>query len=156
MKKRISYILLIVATVIWGLAFVAQKAATVIPPFTVGTIRSLLATLFLICLIPLTDRLTKNGRRLFNSKKNTRLHPPRAYRRSHTRCNNHGCHRLSAIRHRRRNRCGQGGLYHCSLRGGCAPYLYFFRQKAAYRGDHQHTHCHSGLFPAVYSPRRSL
>lgn len=69
MKKRISYILLIVATVIWGLAFVAQKAATVIPPFTVGTIRSLLATLFLICLIPLTDRLTKNGRRLFNSKK---------------------------------------------------------------------------------------
>lgn len=69
MKKRISYILLIVATVIWGLAFVAQKAATVIPPFTVGTIRSLLATLFLICLIPLTDRLTKNGRRLFNYKK---------------------------------------------------------------------------------------
>jgi len=69
MKKRISYILLIVATVIWGLAFVAQKAATVIPPFTVGAIRSLLATLFLICLIPLTDRLTKNGRRLFNSKK---------------------------------------------------------------------------------------
>ncbi len=69
MKKRISYILLIVATVIWGLAFVAQKAATVIPPFAVGTIRSLLATLFLICLIPLTDRLTKNGRRLFNSKK---------------------------------------------------------------------------------------
>lgn len=69
MKKRISYILLIVATVIWGLAFVAQKAATAIPPFTVGTIRSLLATLFLICLIPLTDRLTKNGRRLFNSKK---------------------------------------------------------------------------------------
>ncbi len=69
MKKRISYILLIVATVIWGLAFVAQKAATVIPPFAVGAIRSLLATLFLICLIPLTDRLTKNGRRLFNSKK---------------------------------------------------------------------------------------
>lgn len=69
MKKRISYLLLIIATVIWGLAFVAQKASAGIPPFTVGVIRSLFAAILLICLIPITDRLTKNGRRLFNSKK---------------------------------------------------------------------------------------
>lgn len=68
MKKRIAYALLIIATVIWGFAFVAQKEASIIPPFTVGALRSLFAAIFLIGLIPVTDRLTKNGRRLFNSK----------------------------------------------------------------------------------------
>ncbi len=68
MKKRIAYALLIIATVIWGFAFVAQKEASSVPPFTVGAVRSLFATLFLICLIPITDRLTKNGRRLLNEK----------------------------------------------------------------------------------------
>lgn len=69
MKKSISYLLFFIATLIWGFAFVAQKAASIIPPFVVGSLRSLLATLFLIGLIPITDRLTKNGRRLLNSKK---------------------------------------------------------------------------------------
>lgn len=69
MKKSISYLLFFIATLIWGFAFVAQKAASIIPPFLVGTLRSLLATLFLIGLIPITDRLTKNSRRLLNSKK---------------------------------------------------------------------------------------
>ena len=69
MKKSISYLLFFIATLIWGFAFVAQKAASIIPPFVVGALRSLLATLFLIGLIPITDRLTKNGRRLLNSKK---------------------------------------------------------------------------------------
>ena len=69
MKKSISYLLFFIATLIWGFAFVAQKAASIIPPFPVGVLRSLLATLFLIGLIPITDRLTKNGRRLLNSKK---------------------------------------------------------------------------------------
>ena len=69
MKKSISYLLFFIATVIWGFAFVAQKTAAIIPPFLVGALRSLLAVLFLICLIPITDRLTKNGRRLLNSKK---------------------------------------------------------------------------------------
>lgn len=69
MKKSISYLLFFIATLIWGFAFVAQKAASIIPPFVVGALRSLLATLFLIGLIPITDRLTKNGRGLLNSKK---------------------------------------------------------------------------------------
>ena len=69
MKKSISYLLFFIATLIWGFAFVAQKAASIIPPFVVGALRSLLATLFLFGLIPITDRLTKNGRRLLSSKK---------------------------------------------------------------------------------------
>lgn len=62
LKQRIAYILFIIATIIWGFAFVAQKAATLIPPFSVGAIRSLFASVFLFCLIPLMDRLTKSGR----------------------------------------------------------------------------------------------
>lgn len=68
MKKRLSYLLFIVATVIWGFAFIAQKQATVIPAFTVGTIRSLLASLFIFALIPFTDKLTKNERGLTAGK----------------------------------------------------------------------------------------
>ena len=68
MKKRISYILFLIATIIWGFAFVAQKNATLIPPFAVGAIRSGMAVLFLLALIPFTDRLTKNGRRLLHPK----------------------------------------------------------------------------------------
>lgn len=69
MKKRISYLLFVIATIIWGFAFVAQKTASIIPPFVVGALRSLLATLFLMGLIPITDRLTKNGRKMLNSKR---------------------------------------------------------------------------------------
>ena len=61
-RRRVAYLMFIIATVIWGFAFVAQKAATLIPPFSVGAIRSLLATVFLFGLIPPMDRLTKNGR----------------------------------------------------------------------------------------------
>ena len=68
MKKKLSYILFLIATVIWGLAFIAQKAATLIPPFTVGAIRSLLASLFLLALIPIMDRVSGNGRHLFGGK----------------------------------------------------------------------------------------
>lgn len=69
MKKRLSYLLLIAATVIWGFAFSAQKAAAVLPPFTVGALRSLFAAIFLLCLIPIMDKLTGNGRKILNSKK---------------------------------------------------------------------------------------
>ena len=62
MKKKIAYILFTIATIIWGFAFIAQKQATLIPTFTVGMMRSLLASLFIFAMIPLTDRLTKNGR----------------------------------------------------------------------------------------------
>ena len=62
MKKRISTLLLVIATVIWGVAFISQKQAAVIPAFTVGSARSLLASIFLFAMIPIMDRLTKNGR----------------------------------------------------------------------------------------------
>ena len=62
MKKKLAYVLFIIATIIWGFAFIAQKQATLIPTFTVGMMRSLLASLFIFAMIPLTDRLTKNGR----------------------------------------------------------------------------------------------
>lgn len=69
MKKSLSYGLLLLATVIWGFAFVAQKAAVIIPPITVCALRSGIAMLFLVAIIPLTDRITKNGRRLLNEKR---------------------------------------------------------------------------------------
>lgn len=62
MKKKLAYVLFFLATIIWGFAFIAQKQATLIPAFTVGMMRSLLASLFIFAMIPLTDRLTKNGR----------------------------------------------------------------------------------------------
>ncbi len=69
MKKRLSYFLLIIATIIWGLAFTAQKEASVLPVFTVGVIRSIFASLLLFILIPITDSATKSERRLFGGKK---------------------------------------------------------------------------------------
>ena len=68
MNKKIAYILFFIATVIWGFAFIAQKQATLIPAFTVGMLRSLLASLFIFALIPFTDRLTNNGRGLSGGK----------------------------------------------------------------------------------------
>lgn len=65
MRKRVSTLFFIVATMLWGLAFSAQKDAAVIPAPTVSAIRALLASLFLFLLMPLTDRLTKNGRRAY-------------------------------------------------------------------------------------------
>lgn len=68
MKKQLSNLLFLIATVIWGFAFVAQKEAAIIPAFTVGAIRSLFAVVFLILIIPLSDKLTKNGRRLISRR----------------------------------------------------------------------------------------
>ena len=65
MKKKQAYLLFLVATVIWGFAFVAQKAAVVLPPFTVCALRAGIAALFLLAIIPLTDRLTGTGRSLY-------------------------------------------------------------------------------------------
>lgn len=65
MKKRQAYLLFLLATVIWGFAFVAQKAATVLSPFTVCALRAGLASIFLFAIIPLTDRMTGTGRKFF-------------------------------------------------------------------------------------------
>lgn len=69
MKKYISPILFIIATMLWGFAFSAQKAASDLPAFTLGALRSIIAVLFLMSIIPLLDKFTGNGRRLFGGKK---------------------------------------------------------------------------------------
>lgn len=63
-KKLFSVVILLIASIIWGLAFSAQKDAGELGGFTVGAARNLFAFLFLLPIIPLMDRLTKNGRRI--------------------------------------------------------------------------------------------
>ena len=67
-RRRFAYLLFIIATVIWGLAFIFQKQASVVAAFTVGSARSLLAAVFIFAMIPMTDKLTKNGRGLSAKK----------------------------------------------------------------------------------------
>ena len=59
----------LIATAVWGFAFVAQKEATTISAFTIGSVRSIMAAIFLFALIPFTDRFAINGRRLFTEKR---------------------------------------------------------------------------------------
>ena len=68
MKKHFSSFLMLVAAAIWGFAFVAQKEAAVVPPFTLVFARSLLGTVFLFFLILVLDRLLKTGRHLVSKK----------------------------------------------------------------------------------------
>lgn len=65
MKKYISSILFIIAAMLWGFAFSAQKEAGVLPAFTIGAVRNIIASVFLILVIPALDKFMKNGRRLF-------------------------------------------------------------------------------------------
>lgn len=60
--------MLSLATVIWGFAFVAQKAAVILPAFAVGAFRSIIAAVFLLLILPLTDKITANGRSFFSKK----------------------------------------------------------------------------------------
>ena len=69
MKKNISCILFVIAAMIWGFAFSAQKQIEEVPAFTVGAVRNIFATLFLFLLIPLLDKATGNGRIVFSKKK---------------------------------------------------------------------------------------
>lgn len=68
-KKLFSVVILLIASIIWGLAFSAQKDAGELGGFTVGAARNLFAFLFLIPIIPLMDRLTKSGRQLISEKR---------------------------------------------------------------------------------------
>ncbi|MBQ7333430.1 MAG: DMT family transporter [Clostridia bacterium] len=67
-KNYISPLLLLLAAMIWGFAFSAQDAASNVPPFTLGASRSLLASVFLIALIPIIDKSKKSEHRLFSKK----------------------------------------------------------------------------------------
>ena len=69
LKKYLSPILLIVAAMIWGFAFSAQKAAEAVPPLTIGAVRSLFAAIFLIFVVIIFDRVLNTGRRLFSKEK---------------------------------------------------------------------------------------
>ena len=61
MKKYISPILLILAAAIWGFAFSMQKSAESVPPFTLGALRSIIAAVFLLALIPFSSKLSDTG-----------------------------------------------------------------------------------------------
>ncbi len=56
-KKYLSAALLLFAAIIWGFAFSAQKSSAEVPPFAMGAVRSLFASLFLFLLIPALDKL---------------------------------------------------------------------------------------------------
>ena len=69
MKKHFSAVLLVIAAAIWGFAFSAQKAAEAVPAFTLGCARSIFATIFLVFVIMIFDKLTKSNRKLFSKEK---------------------------------------------------------------------------------------
>lgn len=64
MKKILSPILCITAAILWGFSFVAQKATTVVPTFTLLFSRSIVAVCFLIPAVTVFDKLSKSGRKL--------------------------------------------------------------------------------------------
>lgn len=69
MKKYLSSLMLLLAAMIWGFAFSAQKAAETVPPFTLGALRSIIAGVFLLLIIPALDKLRHTGRHLFLKKR---------------------------------------------------------------------------------------
>lgn len=69
LKKIISPTLLVLAAMIWGFAFSAQKAAEAVPVFTTGVTRSLFATVFLTITVLLFDKINHTGRCLFSKEK---------------------------------------------------------------------------------------
>ncbi len=69
LKKYISPLLLIGASVIWGFAFSMQKSAEAVPPLTLGMARSFLGALFLIPVILIFDKIFNTGRTLFSKSK---------------------------------------------------------------------------------------
>ena len=66
MKKHISPFLLLIAALIWGFAFVAQKAASEIPPFALGATRTAIAVPVIALVVIFFDKASKNGRKLFS------------------------------------------------------------------------------------------
>ncbi len=68
MKKYFSTLILFIAAIIWGFAFIAQKAASSIPAFTLLFSRSLIAIIALIPITVIFDRFSKNGRKLLDVK----------------------------------------------------------------------------------------
>ena len=59
-KKITSDIMLLVTSIIWGSAFVAQKAGTVLEPFTYNGLRNLIGALALIPVILIFSKVKRN------------------------------------------------------------------------------------------------
>jgi drug/metabolite transporter (DMT)-like permease len=68
-KKIIPPLMLVLAAMIWGFAFSAQKSAERVPAFTTGAVRSLFAFVFLIITVIAFDKINNTGRRLFSKEK---------------------------------------------------------------------------------------
>ncbi len=68
MKKFASPLLLLTAAILWGFSFVAQKATTIVPTFTLLFSRSIIAVFFLAPSVMIFDRVSKNGRKLLSIK----------------------------------------------------------------------------------------
>ena len=66
MKKYISPFLLFFAALIWGFAFVAQKAASEIPPFALGATRTSIAVPVITIAVIFFDKMSGSGRKLFS------------------------------------------------------------------------------------------
>ncbi len=67
-NKYISMLLLFLAAFLWGLAFVAQELVADIPPMTVGAVRWFIGALFLLFVIVISDKISKNGRQLISKR----------------------------------------------------------------------------------------
>ena len=61
-------LLLFIAALLWGFAFVAQELVADIPPITVGAVRWFVGALFLFFVIMISDKVSKNGRKLVSKK----------------------------------------------------------------------------------------
>lgn len=66
MKKHVSPFLLLIAALIWGFAFVAQKAASEMPPFALGATRTAIAVPVIMIAVLFFDKTSNNGRKLFS------------------------------------------------------------------------------------------
>ena len=68
-KKYISTLLLFLAAFFWGFAFVAQDVVKAIGPMTIGMTRWFIGAAFLLIVIPIFDKFTKNDRKLVSKGK---------------------------------------------------------------------------------------
>lgn len=67
-NKYISMLLLLIAAILWGFAFVAQGLLATVPPITVGMVRWFIGAVFLLFVIMIFDKKNKNGRKLISKK----------------------------------------------------------------------------------------
>lgn len=68
MKRYISSLLFLAAAMLWGFAFAAQKQISVLPLMSIGSMRGIMAGSFLFAIIPLMDKVQKNGRELISRR----------------------------------------------------------------------------------------